>query len=161
MRKNIAKLALLAVLVLFVVQTGLTADTTEVSPAEPATGEEINWQVISSGGTKGTSTNFVLNGTAGQTAVGAGSSTNFGLSHGFWQNFGCCIGIRGNVDGDPNDLVNIADLTYLVDYLFRGGPAPPCFEEGDVNGDGDINVADLTYLVDYLFRGGPAPSPCP
>lgn len=73
----------------------------------------------------------------------------------------CCVGIRGNVDGDGGDQVNVADLTYLVDYLFRSGPAPPCAEEGDVNGDGNLNVADLTYLVDYLFRGGAAPPPCP
>jgi len=75
---------------------------------------------------------------------------------------GCCVEpTRGNVDGDVNDQINVADLTYLVDYLFRGGPPPPCPEEGDVNGDDNTNVADLTYLVDYLFRGGPAPPPCP
>jgi len=129
-------------------------------------GEEINWQVISSGGTEGTSTNFALKGTVGQTAAGEGSSTNYGLSHGFWQEFGapsCCVGIRGNVDGDPGNQVNVADLTYLVDYLFRGGPPPPCTEEGNVDGDPgeQINVADLTYLVDYLFRGGPLPVTCP
>jgi hypothetical protein len=73
----------------------------------------------------------------------------------------CCVGRRGNVDGDPNHRVNVADLTYLVDYLFRTGPLPPCSEEGNVNGDSNINVADVTYLVDYLFRGGPAPPPCP
>ena len=28
----------------------------------------------------------------------------------------------GDVDGDCD--VNIADLTYLVEYLFAGGPAP-------------------------------------
>jgi len=77
----------------------------------------------------------------------------------------CCNGdgIRGNVDGDAGDNVNVADLTYLVDYLFRGGPVPPCQEEGNVDGDAgeNTNVADLTYLVDYLFRGGPPPPPCP
>jgi len=74
----------------------------------------------------------------------------------------CCNhdGMRGDVNYDFAGP-NIADLTYLVDYLFRGGPEPPCFEEGDVNGDGSINVADLTYLVDFLFRGGPPPPPCP
>ncbi|MCK4858797.1 MAG: hypothetical protein KAT58_12555, partial [candidate division Zixibacteria bacterium] len=72
----------------------------------------------------------------------------------------CCIGIRGNVDGDGADACNVADLTYLVDYLFFGGPAPPCTEEGDVNGDGGINVADLTHLVEYLFFGGPPPPSC-
>jgi hypothetical protein len=72
----------------------------------------------------------------------------------------CCNhdGIRGDCNYDMS--LNVADLTYLVDYLFRGGSAPPCPEEGDINGDGGINVADLTYLVDYLFRGGPAPAPC-
>lgn len=74
----------------------------------------------------------------------------------------CCNhdGMRGDVNYDLSGP-NVADLTYLVDYLFRGGTAPPCFEEGDVDGDGSINVADLTYLVDFLFRGGPAPQPCP
>ena len=128
--------------------------------AEPATGEEINWQVISSGGTEGASTNFSLKGTLGQTTVGFGESPSYGLSHGFWQTFGCCTGIRGNVDGDGSDAINVADLTYLVDYLFFSGPAPPCLEESDVNGSGAINVADLTYLVDYLFFGGPAPASC-
>jgi hypothetical protein len=76
---------------------------------------------------------------------------------------GCCVGDRGNVNGDANDQVNVADLTYLVDFLFRGGPAPSCTEEANVNGDANeqVNVADLTYLVDFLFRGGPLPPACP
>ncbi len=71
-----------------------------------------------------------------------------------------CIGDRGNVDGDPNDMVDISDLTYLVDYLFGGGEAPPYPEEADINGDGNVDISDLTYLVDYLFGGGNPPMPC-
>ena len=73
----------------------------------------------------------------------------------------CCNtdGIRGDVNYDG--AVNVADLTYLVQYLFFGGPPPPCPPEADVNGDGAINVADLTYLVEYLFFNGPPPAPCP
>lgn len=71
-----------------------------------------------------------------------------------------CVGLRGNVDGYLNDACNIADLTYYVDYLFKGGPAPPSHLEADVNNDGDLNVADLVYLVDYLFKGGPPPEAC-
>ena len=67
--------------------------------------------------------------------------------------------VRGDVD--HNGSVNIADLSYLVTYLFLSGPAPPCPEEGDVDANGAINVVDLTYLVDYLFFSGPAPAPCP
>lgn len=75
---------------------------------------------------------------------------------------GCCRGpISGNVDGDPGDNVNVADLAYLVDYLFGGGFPPPCPEEGDINGDGSINVVDVTDMVDYLFYGGQSPAPCP
>lgn len=74
---------------------------------------------------------------------------------------GCCIGIRGNVDGDAGDASNISDMTYLVAFLFSGGAAPVCFEEGDVTADGSINIQDMTYLVAYLFTGGIAPAPCP
>ena len=35
----------------------------------------------------------------------------------------CCCVNRGNVDGEGG--INVADLTYLVDYLFFEGPAPP------------------------------------
>ncbi|MEW5993913.1 MAG: hypothetical protein AB1744_05910 [Candidatus Zixiibacteriota bacterium] len=75
----------------------------------------------------------------------------------------CCVGIRGNVDGQPDDQINVADITYLVAYLFQGGAAPPCQEEGNVDGGADeqINVADLTYLVAYVFQGGALPPACP
>jgi PKD repeat protein len=80
--------------------------------------------------------------------------------------FLCCNddGLRGDVDysgGSPN----VGDLSYLVSHLFDQppGPAPPCFEEGDIDGSGSINVGDLSYLVSYLFDQppGPAPLPCP
>lgn len=72
----------------------------------------------------------------------------------------CCIGIRGDVNGDGADA-NILDLTFMVDRIFRGGPPPGCPNEADVNGDGAPgNILDLTYLVDRIFRGGPPPPPC-
>jgi hypothetical protein len=64
--------------------------------------------------------------------------------------------ICGDVDGNGSNA-NIADLTYLVDYLFRNGPPPPVMEAANVDGANGVNISDLTYLVDYLFRGGPAP----
>ncbi len=71
----------------------------------------------------------------------------------------CCT-LRGDVDG--SNLVNIADLTYFVAYLFKGGPAPACEVHGDVDSSGGTpNVADLTYLVAYIFQGGPEPGACP
>lgn len=74
----------------------------------------------------------------------------------------CCV-IRGNINHDPTGVLDIADLVYLVTYMFDLGPAPPCPGEADVNSDGtgDIDIADLIYLVDYMFNGGPPPVPCP
>lgn len=83
----------------------------------------------------------------------------------------CCIPpMRGNVDYDSGDAIDISDLVYLVDYMFTGGPAPTCWAETNIDGSGpigiedgsaDIDISDLVYLVDYMFTGGPAPLPCP
>lgn len=78
------------------------------------------------------------------------------------QGFGCCIGVRGNFNGDTGETVNIADLTAMVNYLFKGGAPADCPAEANINADTspDANVADLTYLVNFLFKGGPGPQPC-
>ncbi len=59
-------------------------------------------------------------------------------------------------DADCSGDINVADLTALVNYLFKLGP-PVDQNGGDVDGDGNINVSDVTYLVNYLFKGGPPP----
>ncbi|MEA2030520.1 MAG: HYR domain-containing protein [candidate division Zixibacteria bacterium] len=75
----------------------------------------------------------------------------------------CCIGMRGNVNGDTDDNVNVSDVTCLVVYLFNGGDVPSCPAEANINGDTteEINVSDVTALVAYLFVGGPPPPNCP
>ncbi|MBU8932375.1 MAG: hypothetical protein KOO62_00060 [candidate division Zixibacteria bacterium] len=61
-----------------------------------------------------------------------------------------------NFDGQ----IIIGDLTYLVAYLFTGGPEPlPHYDAGDFDCVNNLNVADLTALVSHLFQGGSAP-PC-
>ncbi|MDH3890510.1 MAG: PKD domain-containing protein [candidate division Zixibacteria bacterium] len=76
---------------------------------------------------------------------------------------GCCNGIRGNVDSDPDDETDISDLVFLVSYMFDLGPAPECDEEANVDGDpnGLLDIADLVFLVDYMFNGGWPPGACP
>lgn len=75
----------------------------------------------------------------------------------------CCLAQRGNVDGDPADQLDISDLVYLADYMFTGGPVPPCWEEADIDGSGGdvIDITDLVHMVDYMFNQGPAPVACP
>ncbi len=64
------------------------------------------------------------------------------------------IAICGDVNHDGNGPT-IADLVYLVSYLFNNGPTPQVLQACNVNGIGGITIADLTYLVAYLFNSGP------
>lgn len=75
----------------------------------------------------------------------------------------CCSGIRGNIDGDTNETINLLDVTYLINFLYKYGPEPDCIYEADVNGSGidTINILDVTFLIAYLYRDGPAPVECP
>jgi hypothetical protein len=61
-----------------------------------------------------------------------------------------------NLDG----LVNIFDITYLIEYLYLEGEAPNPMESADVNNDGATNIFDVTYLITYLYLEGPQPE-CP
>jgi hypothetical protein len=60
-------------------------------------------------------------------------------------------------DASSDCLVNSADIAYLINYLFVGGPAPNPMQAGDVNCDCWVNIADVIYLINYLFVAGPAP----
>ena len=64
----------------------------------------------------------------------------------------------GDADGDK--LVNIRDITFLINFLYKGGAAPNPLEAGDADGNGLRGIQDVTYLINYLYKGGPAPI-CP
>jgi len=135
-----------------------------VAFAEDRAGEEINWQVISSGGTSGSSSSFQLSGTVAQTATGSGSSASYGLNHGYWQDFGGsggpCDCEPGNSNGDGT--INIFDITYIISYLYLEGPAPIPYElcNGDPNKDCTCNIFDITFIISFLYLSGPPPATC-
>ncbi len=60
-------------------------------------------------------------------------------------------------DANGNGAINSADVVYLINYLFIGGPPPNPVAAGDVNGDCVVNASDVVYLINYLFIGGPPP----
>jgi hypothetical protein len=67
--------------------------------------------------------------------------------------------VCGDADGDS--ALNIGDAVHLVNYIFKGGPAPEPLCVGDPNHDTDINIGDVVYLINYIFKGGPPPvEPC-
>lgn len=154
MKKIVVILITLSAITLLAARVGLPAETKKVPFAEPAGGEQINWQVVSSGGTRSISAGYILEGTAGQTAVAPCSTETYIVNSGFWQNFGCCL-----VPGDANNsgAVNILDVSYLINYLYKGGSAPVCMPEADADGSGAVNLLDVTRLINYLYKGGSAP----
>ena len=75
-----------------------------------------------------------------------------------------CLGqIRGNINYDTADGIDISDLTFLVGYMFKDNllRPPKCFEEVDVDASLGLDIADLTYMVNYMFKEGPDPERCP
>ncbi len=68
-----------------------------------------------------------------------------------------CEWLCGDVNNDGT--VNIFDITFIISYLYLGGPAPVSLESADVNHDGQVNIFDITYLISYLYLDG-APPDC-
>jgi len=70
----------------------------------------------------------------------------------------CC---RVLCDSDHSGSLDVADVSFYVDYLFINGPPPECpAEAGYCDMVWPVSVSDLTYLVDYLFNQGPPPGEC-
>lgn len=63
--------------------------------------------------------------------------------------------VCGDADGD--DATNIGDAVYLINYIFKSGPAPDPLCSADANGDDGLNIADAVYLITYIFKSGPPP----
>lgn len=68
---------------------------------------------------------------------------------------------QDNAPGDVNQNggVDLADVVFLINYLFRDGPAPPYPPCADPNIDCSVSLVDVVYLINYLFRSGPGPQP--
>jgi hypothetical protein len=66
--------------------------------------------------------------------------------------------ICGDANGDGE--VNIADITYIILYVYRNDPAPIPLAAADVNSSGTINILDITDLIKFLYKNG-APLNCP
>ncbi len=64
----------------------------------------------------------------------------------------------GDANGDGD--VNVADGIYIINFIFKSGPAPVPMEAADANGDLSVGVGDAVYIINYIFKSGPAPL-CP
>jgi len=94
------------------------------------------------------------------------AESNISLQTGFLQTetgLSCCYDLVGDVDASGSELPDIADLVYLVGWLFESGPPPRCLPEANVDGDiaGEVDIADAIRLVDFMFNSGAQLAPCP
>jgi serine protease len=64
--------------------------------------------------------------------------------------------------GDANNdgALNILDATYIINYLYKNGPAPYHDCLADANCDCTINILDATEIINYLYKNGSPPCSC-
>ena len=62
-------------------------------------------------------------------------------------------------DANEDDTINLMDVVYVINYLYKDGPEPtPVPQSGDANGDSALNILDVAALVNYLYHDGPPPT---
>ncbi|RME26269.1 MAG: hypothetical protein D6800_06555, partial [Candidatus Zixiibacteriota bacterium] len=94
-------------------------------------------------------------GSAGTTALVTFIATDGVLADTITTTLKSVAFLRGDVDGNHKYTIN--DLTVLISYLYRQGPAPETIETADVDKSGSINIADISYLINFLYYNGPNP----
>ena len=63
--------------------------------------------------------------------------------------------LYGDANGDG--VIDLADVVYLINYLYRSGLVPNPPEAGDTNCDGTVDIGDVVLLINYLYKNGAAP----
>lgn len=64
-----------------------------------------------------------------------------------------------NPTGDVNQdgAIDLADVVFLINYLFKEGSVPDPLRLGDPSADCSVDVSDVIYLINYLYKNGPEP----
>jgi hypothetical protein len=62
---------------------------------------------------------------------------------------------RGDANGDG--VIDVGDVVYLINYLYKSGPVPSTSTSGDATCDSVVDAGDVVYLINYLYKGGPPP----
>ena len=58
---------------------------------------------------------------------------------------------RGDVNGDG--IINIGDVTALINYLLSGNASAVALEATDCDENGIVTIGDVTALINYLLSG--------
>jgi len=60
-------------------------------------------------------------------------------------------------DANTDNLLNLMDIIFVINYLYKSGDSPVSPEAADANYDGSVNLMDATFLVNYFYKAGPPP----
>jgi hypothetical protein len=60
-------------------------------------------------------------------------------------------------DADGNDVVNVSDIVWMINFVFGTGDPPDPMDAGDVDCNGSVNVSDIVYLINFVFGTGQDP----
>jgi hypothetical protein len=60
-------------------------------------------------------------------------------------------------DADANEIVNLLDIVYLIDWKFKESSPPSLLYSANVNGDSAVDLLDIVHLIDWKFKNGPDP----
>jgi len=60
-------------------------------------------------------------------------------------------------DCNSDDGINILDVVFLINFIYKGGTAPNPLSLGRIDGDELINILDVIYLINYIYKDGPDP----
>lgn len=115
---------------------------------------QIPNNVIDTGGGSQSSAHYKIRDCIGQSSpIGVSQSTRFNVSAGYVY---AAFVFHGDANGDG--VIDLGDVLYLTNYLYKGGPAPVPLAAGDANCDGVIDIGEVLYLINYLYKGGLPPS---
>jgi hypothetical protein len=64
------------------------------------------------------------------------------------------ISIRPCGDANGDNKTNLRDISFIINHLYRQGPAPDPEQSADVDKNETINLLDVSGIIDFLYRGG-------
>jgi Dockerin type I domain len=85
-----------------------------------------------------------------------------GTSYSAWSNVQSFItetftGATKCGDANSDNIINISDALYIINYIFTGGAAPSPLSNGDTNCDQKVNISDALIIINFIFISGSPP----
>lgn len=133
---------------------GLSISLLSLSQISWSGGYTIDWDNLNNGIQPESSDVYSVMSSVGQSVTGMMKGDNYILVGGFWT------GYYQSGDVNCDGKVEVGDVIYFINYLYRSGPSPCFWESGDVNCDRVIDIGDVVYVINYLFHGGLPPKHC-